>query len=182
MKINMREVEKLSKNRLLGFILQLEGIINGLEMKRYLYEGGKYIFTPKEDAVFKLLLKGYSKEEIKEELNIKTTRYNVIRRNIAEKTDVDLSPEQKRNIAQIKNPNAIPVTAKVNTTNLTAVQEDAKKSQSYEYSDESGSFKKNDPSLFSIPPKYTTEQTELCKEILNDKELATKVHSFIKNN
>ena len=101
MKINMREVEKLSKNRLLGFILQLEGIINGLEMKRYLYEGGKYIFTPKEDAVFKLLLKGYSKEEIKEELNIKTTRYNVIRRNIAEKTDVDLSPEQKRNIAQI---------------------------------------------------------------------------------
>ena len=192
MKINMREVEKLSKNRLLGFILQLEGIINGLEMKRYLYEGGEYILTPKEDEFYRLLLKRHTKDEIKKKLNIKETRYNNLRRNIVKKLDFDdLSSEQKRTVAHIQKPNVksikekpnvVSVTAKVNTTNLTAVQEDAKKSQSYEYSDESGSFKKNDPSLFSIPPKYTTEQTELCKEILNDKELATKVHSFIKNN
>lgn len=184
MKINMSEIEKLSKNRLLGFILQLEGIINGLEMKKYLYEGGENILTPKEDEFYRLILDKNTKDEIKKKLNIKETRYNNLRRNIVKKLNLEstLSVEQKRTVAHIQKPNVVQVTAKANTTNLTAVQEDAKKSQSYEYSDKSESFKKNNPKYFSIPPVHTDEQIEVSKAILKDNELAKKVYNFIKDN
>ena len=181
MKINMSEMEKLSKNRLLGFILQLEGIINSLEMKKYLYEGGEYILTPKEDEFYRLLLDRNTKDEIKEKLNIKETRYNNLRRNIVSKLNLEssLSAEQKRTVTHIQKPNVVSITAKANTTSLTAVQEDAKKSQSYEYSDKSN-YQKNNPKYFSIPPEHTPEQIEVSKAILNDKELAKKVYNSIK--